>query len=221
MTIPVSLFIFDLDGTLIDSRADIALAANLMLKEMGFEEIPLNTVVSYIGEGVRLLVARALSKSSPEKRWTDSELDQAVTIFRKHYGDHLLDSTVMYPNVKAVLEALRGKKKAVISNKPVEFSNQILEMMGIREHFVEVLGGDSLAKRKPDPEPVLHLLAQFDLSPKSAVMIGDSRTDIDCGNAAGVHTVGVTFGFRPRTELEAAQADIIIDDLMDLTSYFD
>ena len=220
MTIPIALFIFDLDGTLIDSRADIALAANLMLKEMGHDEIPLNTVVSYIGEGVRLLVERALTKSSPETTWADSEIDDAVAVFRKHYGDHMLDSTVLYPNVKTVLEALRGKKKAVISNKPFEFSDRILEMMGIREHFNAVLGGDSLEKRKPDPEPILYLLNQFELNPKSALMIGDSRTDIDCGNAAGVHTCGVTFGFRPRYELEAAQTEIIIDDLMDLTSHF-
>jgi phosphoglycolate phosphatase len=80
----IDLFIFDLDGTLIDSRADIALAANLMLKELGFAEIPLNTVVGYIGEGVRLLVERALVKSSPDKKWSDSEIDDAVTVFRIH-----------------------------------------------------------------------------------------------------------------------------------------
>lgn len=220
MPISVDLLVFDLDGTLIDSRADIALATNLMLKELGLDEIDLHAVVTFIGEGVRTLIERALRKTSPATVWNDSDIDHAVAVFRNHYADHLMDSTTMYPHVVETLQAFGQKRKAVLSNKPYEFSNRILELLGIRDSFEVVLGGDSLAKRKPEPEPLWHLLDHFQTTRDRSVMIGDSRTDIDCGTAAGVLTCGVSYGFRPRIELENARATVIIDDLFELKEKF-
>ncbi|HZS47767.1 MAG TPA: HAD family hydrolase [Blastocatellia bacterium] len=216
----VDLLIFDLDGTLIDSKNDIAVATNLMLKDLGFNEVPLQTVVSFIGEGVRRLVERAVRYSSGKTDLNEPEVESAMVTFRRHYAEHLVDSTVLYPHVAETLEVLKPKKKAILTNKPFEFSDRILRMLSIRKQFLVVLGGDSLPVRKPAPEPIWHLLNHFQVAADRAVMIGDSRTDIDCGRAAGIATCGVSYGFRPRTELEESGAEIIIDDFSEVAVKF-
>jgi len=202
--------LFDLDGTLVDSRADLTTGVNLMLEELGRAPLPTGCVVKFIGEGVRLLIERSL-RATQEREPMSAELDQALEIFRRHYGRHLLDQTRPYPEVRETLDALSELPKAVVTNKPYEFSLAILEGLGLRSHFVTVLGGDSLPERKPAPQPLLEAARRCGRAPAECLMVGDSGVDMLAGHAARMATCGFVAGFRGRAELAAAGADILIE----------
>jgi len=207
--------LFDLDGTLVDSRADLTTSINLMLDELGRAPLPLERVVTLIGEGVRLLVERALrttQASAPQ----DAEIDRATEIYRRHYRVHLLDQTRAYPGVHETLAALRHLPKAVVTNKPYDFSLHILEALDLRPHFEVILGGDSLPERKPSAQPLLEAARRCGQAPAESLMIGDSRIDILAGRAAEMRTCGFVGGFRGREELVAAGADVLIERFEEL-----
>ncbi len=202
--------LFDLDGTLIDSRADLTTSINLMLDELGRAPLPIERVVTLIGEGVRSLIERAL-RATQSWEPQDGEIDRATEIFRRHYRVHLLDETRVYPEVHETLVALRHLPKAVVTNKPYEFSMLIIEALDLRSHFEVILGGDSLPERKPSPQPLLEAARQCGRAPDDCWMIGDSRIDILAGRAAGMTTCGFVAGFRGREELVEAGADVLIE----------
>jgi phosphoglycolate phosphatase len=185
--------IFDLDGTLADTGADLAASVNHVLVTFGLDPIPPRTVYRYVGAGARALVERALG---PTRRdlW-----DQGVEVFLSFYREHLLDHTRLYDGVEDVLARLSraGVSTSVLTNKPEDFSRQILRSLGVLDTFVEVIGGDTLAVRKPDPEGVFRLLGLTDTPVAEALLVGDSPVDFATAHASGVAFCGVSWGFNP------------------------
>jgi phosphoglycolate phosphatase len=216
---PCRLFLFDLDGTLIDSRADITHSLNLVLVRMNLHPLPDSRVLDFVGSGVQKLIERSLREVTGREP-EDSRTQEGVVLFREEYGDHLLDRTCLCPHVKDALELLSWAKFAVVSNKPEGFSRRILEGLGVTKKFCVILGGDSARNRKPDPESLLKAMSLCGESPAETVMVGDSAVDIEAGQAAGVITCGVLGGFRPRGELEAAGCDLVIENLLELADHF-
>lgn len=207
--------LFDLDGTLIDSRADLAQSVNRMLMQIGQPMLDEDRVISFVGEGVRLLMERSLTASY--ERVPDShEVDHALEIYLRIYQKHLLDRTVLYPQVRETLTALQHLPKAVVTNKPFQFTLPILEGLGIDSHFVAILGGDSLPERKPAPEPLLEAARRCAIDPQECLMIGDTFVDIEAGRNAGMKTCGYVAGFRGSEELKKAGADFLIEEFSEL-----
>jgi phosphoglycolate phosphatase len=207
--------LFDLDGTLVDSRADLAYAINLTLAELGRETLPDTRVIGFVGEGARLLVERALratQSGAPE----ESDIDGALEIFRRHYGEHLLDQTRVYPEVEQTLARLTRIPKAVVTNKPYDFTIKLLEGVGLLSYFDVVFGGDSLAERKPSPMMLIEAARKCAAPLSECLMIGDSRVDVEAGRAASMKTCGYIPGFRGRTELVEAGVDYLIERFNEL-----
>ena len=206
----IGCILFDLDGTLVNSREDLVTSVNLTLKEMSRELLAGDLVASFVGEGVSKLIERALSVSL-EQPPVPAEIETGVEIFRRHYRQHLLDQTRPYPDVAETLSYFHGLPMAVITNKPADFSLAILEGLGLSHHFRAVLGGDSLPERKPHPAPLVEAARLCETPIEQCLMVGDSRVDIMAGKAAWMRTCGFTGGFRARSELEEAGADFLID----------
>lgn len=189
----VAHVMFDLDGTLVDSRADLANAVNHVLASFGCDPLDPRTVHRYVGDGARALVERALG---PGRRplWS-----AGVDVFLAYYREHALDRTCLYPGVGELLAAMDavGVSASVLTNKPVELSCRILEGLGVLGQFVDVVGGDSLAVRKPHPDGVRYLLRRAEVGADGALLVGDSVIDAATARAAGVRFCGVTWGFTP------------------------
>jgi phosphoglycolate phosphatase len=206
----VRLLVFDLDGTLVDSKQDLALSVNAMRTEMGLAPLPLELIASYVGHGVNLLVRRSLGTHA-----TDENVGKGLAFFLAYYRDHMLDHTAPYPGVAEALEKLRGHKMAVLTNKPVNFSREMLTQLGFGLYFVHIYGGNSFPQKKPDPMGLNTLMAELKIPPRETLMVGDSDTDILTGRNAGVWTCGVTYGFGGHT-LQQVPPDLLIDDLREL-----
>ena len=216
---PCRLFLFDLDGTLIDSREDIAYSLNLTLARMSLPLLHESRIADFVGEGVQKLIERALlatTGSEPEI----TNIQKGIALFREEYGNHLLDRTSLCPNVKQALDRLPWARFAVVSNKPEVFSKRILDGLGVGNRFCTILGGDSVLHRKPDPESLLKAMDCCKALASETVMVGDSAVDIQAGKAAGVITCGILGGFRPEAELQAAGCDLVIRNLLELADYF-
>ncbi|MFB3923767.1 MAG: HAD family hydrolase [Terriglobia bacterium] len=203
----IQLLIFDLDGTLIDSKLDLALGVNAMRVQRGLAPLDSDVIGTYVGHGVANLVRRSLGEGASE-----AEVEACVEAFIEHYRAHMLDNTVPYPGVIEALEALRGRSLAVLSNKPVVFSREILAGLNMARFFAFVYGGNSFDRKKPDPAGVRKLMADLHSGPQQTLIIGDSDTDVLTGRNAGVWTCGVTYGFGAPT-LAKAPPDLMIDDL--------
>ena len=200
-TIPsdLALLILDLDGTLIDSRADLVTSVNAMLRDVGRDELPEERIAAMVGNGAAVLVRRALSIAGPEP---EVELEErALASFLAHYARHKLDATTLYPGVAAGLRQLAeaGFTMAVLTNKPVKPSREIVDHLGIAGYFFAVFGGNSFEYKKPDPVGIRALLASTGVEARAAVMIGDSAVDVRCGRNAGTWTAGLTYGFAPES----------------------
>lgn len=210
MTHPADLIIFDLDGTLIDSLPDLAGATNHMLAALGRPRIGQDVVRRLVGQGARRLVERALP-GAPEE-----EIEQGLALFLDYNHRHIADRTVLYPGVPETLDTLKGRRMrmAIISNKNVALCREVVSALRVDRYFEEILGADSLPFRKPSPEPVLKLLADFGVSPERAALVGDSINDIAAGKGAGVRTVGCTWGYGDPVELE--EADYRVDGFAEL-----
>ena len=196
----LKLIIFDLDGTLTDSLADLTAATNRMRCRFGRAELSPEQVRQLVGQGSRNLVERALPGASAE------EIEQGLGVFLAYNDAHIADKTRLYPGVAETLAALqgRGKQLAVISNKNVALCRKLLAVLRADGYFAAILGADSLPFRKPSPEPVMKLLADFGVSPQQAMMVGDSINDIAAGHGAGVVTVGCSYGYGDAIELSGA-----------------
>lgn len=208
--------LFDLDGTLIDSRDDLADSVNLTLLELRLKNLPSETIYNFIGEGVFNLVNRSISTSLEKESDIDFS-NYGVEVFRKIYTENLVTKTRLYKGVAETLEALKDFPKAVVTNKPYDFSVEILTKLGINHHFSTVIGGDTFPERKPSPIPLLRATEKLGVSYEKSLMIGDSRVDIEAGKNAEMKTCGCLFGFRGRDELEKAGADFLIEKFSDLT----
>ena len=206
----VCSLIFDLDGTLIDSKQDLIRSVNAMLVETGREALHEDTVSSYIGHGAPRLVARALGNDA-----TEEECGRALRFFLAHYDEHKLDSTCAYPGVAEALEELRDFPMAVLTNKPVRVSRRILEGLGLAKYFRAVYGGNSFETKKPDPLGAMRILEEFDTAPAEALMVGDSEVDVQTARNAGTFAAAVNYGFGTHNR-DAYPADIYLDCLTDL-----
>lgn len=214
----IRLLIFDLDGTLIDSRLDLVHSVNAMLRHFGRPELPEELIASYVGDGAPMLIRRALGDPRDE-----GFVKEALEYFLAYYKVHKLDHTHVYDGIPEALTAIRKnggtRKMAVLSNKPVNPSRAIVEALGLKDFFVHVYGGNSFATKKPDPHGALTLLKETRTLPDQAVMVGDSSIDVITGRNAGLWTCGVTYGFAPHTLCEAPP-DVVVDTASDLSELF-
>jgi len=182
--------IFDLDGTLIDSKQDLVLAVNATLRAIGREELPADLVASYVGSGAPVLIGRALG-GSPDSE----ELQRALRYFLSHYEQHQLDNTRAYPGVREALVQLNGTPMAVLTNKPANISVRILEGLGLAQFFQVIYGGNSFATKKPDPLGANTVLSDLQAAASEAAMVGDSEVDVQTARNAGMISAIVNFGF--------------------------
>jgi phosphoglycolate phosphatase len=206
----VRALIFDLDGTLIDSKCDLILSVNAMLREMGREELHEDTISGYIGHGAPQLVARALGNGT-----TEAERERALKFFLAYYEDHKMDSTRAYAGVPEALEELAGFPMAVLTNKPVRISKRILEALGLAKYFRAVYGGNSFETKKPDPLGAYTILREFGAAPAEGMLVGDSEVDVQTARNAGTTAAIVNYGFGTH-DRAAYPADIYLDRLTDL-----
>jgi len=209
----VRVLIFDLDGTLIDSKLDLAHAVNAMLEHMGRTPLAHEMVYSYVGNGAPMLVRRALGEGA-----TDAECEKGLAHFLAYYRAHMLDNTVTYPGVREGLEKLKGKAMAVLTNKPVRFSEEILNGLGLSRYFRFVYGGNSFEKKKPDPMGVETILRDLAAPPADAMMVGDSDVDIRTARNSGIWACGVSYGLGTEG-LRLHPPDIMLDSLDELPAY--
>jgi phosphoglycolate phosphatase len=210
----VRVLIFDLDGTLIDSKVDLALSVNRMLEHMGRRALPHGRIFSFVGNGAPILVRRSLEEGAPEEV-SDGEVDRALAYFLSDYRTHMLDHTLPYPGVREGLEMLKRRSMAVLTNKPVNFSRAILDGLDLAGYFERVYGGNSFEKKKPDPVGVHALLREWDAPPLQAMMVGDSEVDVRTARNAGVWACGVTYGLGS-DGLRADPPDLLVDSLTQL-----
>jgi phosphoglycolate phosphatase len=213
----LKLLIFDLDGTLIDSRLDLAASINAMLAHFGRPQLPCDVIASYVGDGAPMLVRRALGDPEDERFFADG-----LNFFLAYYREHKLDHTYVYEGVLDALQRLAATRNgaapprmAVLSNKPVRPSREIVQALGLGDFFFQVYGGNSFPTKKPDPAGVNTLLAEAGARPEESVIIGDSDIDVLTGRNAGLWTCGVQYGFAPHT-LVAAPPDVLVQQPAEL-----
>jgi len=206
------LLIFDLDGTLIDSKKDLVQAVNAARCHMGLNTLDDETVASYVGNGAPVLIRRAMGAEASE-----ADCAAALEYFIAYYSEHRLDHTTLYPGVRQALDDLRaeGHRLAILTNKPVRISRAIIDGLGLKEHFFQVYGGNSFDQKKPHPIGVETLMAEVGSDPSRTMMIGDSGVDIQTARNAGITAVGVTYGFQPDS-LDNNPPDYCIDDMREL-----
>jgi len=214
----MQLVIFDLDGTLIDSRLDLIHSVNAMLRHLGRPGLPGDVVASYVGDGAPMLVRRALGDPSDEKL-----LNDALEYFLAYYKKHKLDHTTVYAGIPEALQQIQPngsqRKMAVLSNKPVNPSRAIVDALGLGRFFTHVYGGNSFETKKPDPLGIRTILKEAGVTPEHALIVGDSSIDVLTGRNAGLATCGVTYGFAPHT-LGEVQPDVMVDSPQELGELF-
>jgi len=221
----IKLVIFDLDGTLIDSRLDLVHSVNAALRHIGRPELPDDVIASYVGDGAPILIQRALGGEAVD----EAVVRQGLQFFLSYYREHKLDHTTVYHGIHEALAAIqrtspgtsngKPRKMAVLSNKPVGPSRAIVEALRLGP-FTQIYGGNSFASKKPDPEGARKLLEENGVRPEETVIIGDSHVDVETGVNAGLWTVGVSYGFAPHT-LEESPPDVLVDKPQELAEVFD
>ena len=216
LPISIKVIMIDLDGTLLDTADDLALAANLMLKDLGLPEQSTSTIRSYIGQGIQKLVKRTLTGQ------LDGEPDaalfaQALPLYEKHYANNLSVNTRPYPGVLEGIKIMQqaGFKLACITNKAEAFTLPLLRSTDLYEQFEIVLSGDSLPKKKPDPMPLTHICKHFDVQPHEALLIGDSLNDAIAARAAGCHVFCVPYGYNEGRNVYELDCDAIVETLIE------
>ena len=217
----IKLVIFDLDGTLIDSRLDLVHSVNAAIRHIGKPELPEHLIASYVGDGAPALIQRALGGETVD----EALIRKGLEFFLTHYRNHKLDHTTVYEGIEAALSQVRNsgngvpRNMAVLTNKPVNPSRSIVEALGLKPFFFQVYGGNSFETKKPDPEGARKLLSESGVGPEQAAIVGDSHTDIETGHNAGLWTVGVTYGFAPQTLMDA-HPDVLVDTPAEVGAVF-
>lgn len=205
------LLIFDLDGTLIDSKQDLVDSVNAVLRSRQREPLPDETIASYVGNGAPALIQKALPDAS------EAEHAEALQFFLNYYREHMLDSTTLYPGVREALDRLHASKVplAILTNKPVKFSVHLISGLGLAGHFFRIYGGNSFEEKKPHPVGIQQLMSEAQAEIAQTVMVGDSAVDVLTARAASVKACGVSWGFQPETFAQAPP-DFVIDDMRTL-----
>src|SRR5258708_4642822 len=206
----VQALLFDLDGTLIDSKRDLVQSVNATLRELGRAELPEDLVASYVGSGAPVLINRALGGAA-----TSDQQQSALNFFLAHYDEHKLDFTREYPGVRVTLEKLRDVPMAVLTNKPINVSVRILQGLRLAEFFRAIYGGNSFATKKPDPLGANTLLKELGIPAAESALVGDSEVDVQTARNAGMISAIVNFGFGTH-DRETYPADIYLDRMEEL-----
>lgn len=210
---PVDLLIFDLDGTLIESKWDIAYSVNYTLAALGLPERPLEEIFGFVGDGVKRLLRLAVGEGN------QTRFEEALKIFRGYYVEHCLDRTTFYPGIEPMLQHFAGKTKAIATNKSIEYTRVILNGLG-PQHFAYMVGGDNGFGLKPEPGMLLHIMEQLGVSKERTVLVGDSTNDINGGHNAGIRVCAVGYGMGNREKMAACQPDWFIERPEQLTEIF-
>lgn len=210
---PIDLLIFDLDGTLIESKWDIATAVNLTLTDLRLPTRSQEEIFSFVGDGVKRLLRRAVGEEN------DARYEEALRVFRGHYLAHCLDRTRFYPGIEKILVHFSGKHKAVATNKALEYTTKILEGLGAH-HFAYVVGGDDGFGLKPDPGMIVKVLEVLGVSKDRTVLVGDSTNDITGGHNAGIRVCAVGYGMGNRGKMAVCQPDWFIEQPEELMELF-
>ncbi len=220
-------FVFDLDGTLVDSGLDIARSGNFVRGHFGLPELPVATVQGYVGDGVETLLRRALGHdvhtgmTGSSGLPVDSErLAEGLAVFNEHYGRHLLDNTRLYPGALDVLMRFRAFSLLLATNKPRLFTDQILVGLSIKDAFSCIVAGDETPARKPDPKHLQLVLAGITVQPADVVVVGDSPNDILAAQALGAVSVGCIYGLTAPGKIRAAAPDLMINAISELAELF-
>ena len=217
------LIMLDLDGTLVDSVPDLAIAVDQMLTQMDRPVAGEDKVRDWVGNGASMLVARALADSMhPDAHHKEGELYEAAYLaFLKAYAESNGRYAQIYPGVEAALEKWSQQKVplAVVTNKPMLFTKALLKSLRLSRYFHFVVGGDSLPQKKPDPAPLLHVIQQLDAEPEACWMVGDSINDVQAGRAAGCKVAAVSYGYNHGEDIADSGPDLLVDrlDALDLT----
>lgn len=209
---------FDLDGTLVDSLPDLALSLNSTFDEFNLPNAPEELVLTWIGNGADILLARALEWSGKSAEFQGKKLQEIKQRFSHYYGENVCNKSRLYPNVRETLENLhnKGYLLAVVTNKPTKHVMPVLKAFQIEHFFVETLGGQSLPAIKPHPAPLYYLCGKFGLYPHEILFIGDSKNDILAAKAAGCQSVGLTYGYNYNLPIEESQPDYVFSDFAEL-----
>jgi phosphoglycolate phosphatase len=226
----IKLVIFDLDGTLIDSRLDLVHSVNAALRHIGRRELPDDVIASYVGDGAPILIQRALGGEAVD----ESVVRDGLQFFLSYYREHKLDHTTVYPGIHETLAAIQNcnsvpnkdgqrngsaRTMAVLTNKPVVPSRAIVEALGLGPFFKQIYGGNSFATKKPDPQGARQLMDECGVQPEETAIVGDSHVDMETGRNAGLWTVAVTYGFAPHT-LMSASPDVVVHTPKELAQVF-
>src|SRR4051812_22407600 len=223
----LKLLIFDLDGTLVDSRKDLANSINAMLENYHRQHLEDDVIAQYIGDGAPTLVRRSLGFKDDHALQPKEEefIEDALVFFLEYYRDHKLDNTYVYDGVIDALQRLSTSRNGtrrimtVLSNKPVNPSRAIVQALGLKDFFTSVYGGNSFETKKPDPLGVKVLLKETEVAPEESVIIGDSSIDMLTGKNAGIWSCGVTYGLSPET-LEKFPGDAMVDSAREWIELF-
>ena len=206
------VLIFDLDGTLVDSKKDLTASVNYVRHKFEMSSLTEEEISRFIGNGAQMLIQRVLGSKSSEPN-----VQAGLQMFLSYYRTHMLDQTVLYPGVRETLKKLSDCRLAVLTNKPVHFSCAMLDGLGIYRCFTSVYGGNSFHQKKPDPVGIFQILSDTKGQREKTWMIGDSAVDVLTGRNAGVTTCGVTYGYATET-FQASPPDYMIDSFVDLES---
>jgi phosphoglycolate phosphatase len=206
----VPLLIFDLDGTLVDSKKDLTSSVNHVRARFDLAALSENEIAGFIGDGAQMLIQRALGAGASE-----SDVQSGLQLFLSYYREHMLDTSVLYPGVHETLQRLSYCRLALLTNKPIRFSRTMLEGLGILHYFAAVYGGNSFARKKPDPVGVFQILSDTNGQAENTWMIGDSAVDVLTGRGAGVKTCGVSWGYAVQT-FQHTPPDVLIHRLDEL-----
>jgi phosphoglycolate phosphatase len=209
------LIMFDFDGTLIDSGPDLALALNFMLEKLGRKPFSEEMIHGWVGNGAQTLVKRALlGKTEISETLEEGLFTKALKIFLESYEKNICVKTLLYPHVKDTLEVLQKKDYilSIVTNKPYDFIEPILEGLHIKDYFDYFIGGDSLKEKKPSPLPLLHICEKFKINTTKALMVGDSKNDILAAHAAKIDSIGVSYGYNYGEDIAISQPSIVLHD---------
>lgn len=206
----INLIIFDLDGTLVESRQDIADAVNFTLRELGLKEKGLDEISSYIGTGVEDLIQKSLGGKD------GSLLEKGISVFTEYYKKHFLDTTHLYPDTKETMEYYKAKRKVIVTNRKYEFAVDILKGLDIYDYFEDVIGGDNLGCMKPSSCPLHKMMRKFKIDKDKTIIVGDMDIDILAGKKSGIMTCAATYGIGAKEDILKAKPDYVINRLSEL-----
>lgn len=208
------LMIFDLDGTLVDSKDDLTAAVNFIRRKYTLSDINSTEVASYLGNGIRRLIDSVLPNELSKE-----DKQNAFLMFNEYYSEHLLDTTYVYPGIFDMLKALPSIKKAVLSNKTEVYTKKIIEKLGLAEYFIKICGGDTFPEKKPSCLPINSIIKELNVKKDRTVMVGDGINDILCGKSAGISTIAVLYGYSSKSKIEANSPSFIASQPSDILNF--